>query len=504
MQKSFTVKQMRAADEYTIRTLGVPSLDLMERAGAAIADEAVKAAERLGIDDVLVVCGGGNNGGDGFVAARLLDKKGIETQVLCLAQKFSPDCAAMKEKFTGEILGRIPRRRYKLIIDCIFGTGLSRAVSGVEADLIGFINSNGAYVISADIPSGLNGDNGLVMGVCVKADLTVTVGEYKNGLFLNDGADLCGKIVRADIGIDSSVCENTAFFAEDRDVAGYFPPRKRNTHKGNYGKVTLVAGSKAYSGAAFLSCGAALRLGAGYTQLCVPQGLFFVYAGRLPEAIVTCFSGEEGFVYNEKDLDEIMSAQCVVLGMGCGVSLELYKMTAYLLQNYTGNLVIDADGLNSLAKYGAEILKNKKCRVLLTPHIKEFSRLSGFSTAEILQDGIDAAKNLARDYDVTVLLKSAVSVLTDGESVYLNLRGGAALAKGGSGDVLAGMIGATCARGVPLTQAALVGSYLMGVAAEICEEEKGQYSVVASDVIQHIPNAVLRITENTNKQRGEQ
>lgn len=503
MRESFTVKQMRDADRYTIETLGVPSLVLMERAGAAIAEQAFEAAERLKIDDVLVVCGGGNNGGDGFVAARVLQEKGLDVQVLCLAQKFSPDCAAMKEKFTGEILCRMPRRRYGLMIDCIFGTGLCRPVAGAEAALIDFINSNGAYVLSADIPSGLNGDNGLVMGVCVRADLTVTIGSYKNGLFLNDGVDYCGKIVRADIGIDTSACGKACRILGDKDIAAYFPRRRRNTHKGSYGKVTLIAGSKAYSGAALLSCGAALRGGAGYTQLCVPQGIFGICAGKLPEALITRFSGEEGFVYNESELEKITASDCVVLGMGCGISLELYKMTAWLLQNYTGNLVIDADGLNALSGYGVEILKNKKCRVLVTPHVKEFSRISGLPVSEIAEDGITRAKNFAREYGVTVLLKSAVSVLTDGEEVWLNLRGSAALAKGGSGDVLAGLIGSTCARGVSLTQSALVGSYLMGVAAEICEEEQGEYSVVATDVIQNIPSAVLRVTENADKKGGE-
>ena len=502
MIRSLSSGEMRAADRYTIETLGMPSLELMERAGRAIAGEAEKIFAALGIREALVVCGGGNNGGDGFVAARLLAERGADVCVLCTAENFSPDCAAVKEKYKGEILGRIPRRRYPFIIDCVFGTGLSRPVEGRELALIRFINSSGAFVLAADIPSGLNGDNGMVMGECVRADATVAVGEYKNGLLLHDGGEYCGAVIRADIGIDASR-EEGAYLAEDRDVAALFPPRRRNTHKGSYGKVSIIAGSKAYSGAALLAAMSALRAGAGYTELCVPDGLFPVYAGKLPEAILTSFAGEDSFAYSEKDLEKVLRSQCVVLGMGTGVSMEIYKMTKFLLENYTGKLVLDADALDALSKYGVAALHGKKCEVLLTPHVKEFSRLSGLSVREILSGGVSSPRQFSAAYGVSVLLKSAVSVLCGGGKTYINARGSACQAKGGSGDVLSGVIGSIAAQGHDLTKAALAGSYLCGVAGELCEKKLGQYSVTASDVIARLPEAISCVTENADEDGGK-
>ncbi|MBR7100466.1 MAG: NAD(P)H-hydrate dehydratase [Clostridia bacterium] len=502
MQISLSNQQMRAADQYTIQTLGVPSLALMERAGAAVAQEAKNILKSLKLNEVLIVCGGGNNGGDGFCCARLLQEQGVEVAVLCLAKSFSPDCAAVKAQYKGGVFNRMPRRRYPFIIDCIFGTGLNRTVEGDERALIEFINTSAAYVLSVDIPSGLNGDNGLKMGVCVQADKTLAIGEYKHGLFLNDGTDVCGKLVKVDIGIDACAVEkDAAIILEDADIAEFFPKRRRNTHKGVYGKVDLIAGSKDYVGAALMATMSALKGGAGYTRLCVPQGLFPIFSGKIPEAILTCFQGETAFSYCEFDMQKLLKSQCIAFGMGVGVSLEIYKMICYLLNEYTGNLLLDADALNALAKYGLQPLKNKKCAVLLTPHIQEFSRLSGYSVQEIQQNGVKLVQNFAEEYNVTVLLKSAVSLIYGKGKTYLNLRGSAALAKGGSGDVLSGFIASICAQGHTLTQSAVCGAYVMGVAGELCEQALGQYSVTATDVIQRLPNAILRITENSHDYR---
>ncbi len=498
MIKSLSNAQMREADQYTIKTLGVPFLTLMERAGYAIAAEVEKALNYLQLNEALIVCGGGNNGGDGFVVARLLKDKGVEISILCLAEKFSPDCLAMKEKYTGEILKVIPRRRYPFIVDCMFGTGLSRAVEGEELALIDFINSCGAFVLSVDIPSGLNGDNGVVMGKCVQATQTVTIGEYKNGLILNDGGDISGAVKRVDIGIDMTKIKDCALIAEDRDIARLFPERKRNTHKGNYGKVSIIAGSKAYVGAALLATMSALKTGAGYTELCVPAGLFNVYAGKIPEAILTCFQGEESFVFCKKDLENLLKNQCIAFGMGVGVSHENYKIIKYLLENYTGKLLLDADALNSLSKYGVEILKTKKCSVLLTPHIKEFSRLTNIPVSKIEENGVEIINRFTKEYQVAVLLKSATSILCGEGKTYFNTRGSACLAKGGSGDVLSGVIGGVSAQGHSLLNAAIAGAYIAGVAAELCEKELGQYSVTATDVINRIAFAILSVTENAN------
>jgi NAD(P)H-hydrate epimerase len=333
----------------------------------------------------------------------------------------------------------------------------------------------------------------------VQADETITVQAMKNGLFLNDGTDRSGKITVVDIGMTLPSPKEYALISEEADIARVFPKRKRNSHKGTYGKVSLLAGSVAYSGAPLLSAYAALRTGAGYTELCVPEKLFSAFMGKYPEAILTCMKGENSLEYDEEKLCKLLKSDCIALGMGCGISSELYKIIRYLLGNYTGTLLLDADGLNTVSKYGVEVLKTKKCKVLLTPHIKEFSRLSGLSVGEITKAPIESAKKFAREYAVTLLLKSSVSVITDGNTVYLNTRGSATLAKGGSGDVLSGIISSLCAQGNSLTDGAVAGSYLLGASAELCAREKGEYSVLARDVIEKISEVILGVTKQANE-----
>lgn len=478
---------MRKADRYTIDTLGVPSLTLMERAGEAVAAQAERMTAKE--ENILVVCGGGNNGGDGFVAARLLRDRGRNVQVLCLAERFSADCEAERARFDGEILTDFPEREYSLIIDCVFGTGLSRTVEGAEKALIEWIERASAAVLSVDIPSGLNGDNGLAMGVCVHADCTLSIGEYKIGQFLNDGIDCCGELLLADIGIDSSTAEKCVGLLESTDIFPLFPRRKRNSNKGTYGKASILAGSVSYSGAPILTATASLRSGAGYTELCVCERLFSAYTGRLPEAILTLLPGEDAFRFEPNALEKLLKSDCVAIGPGCGVSEELYRIVAYFLKHYTGKLVLDADALNALSYFGTDVLSERTCTVLLTPHIKEFSRLSGASVAEIQADPVGLARSFAKKYGVNLLLKSHVSVLTDGERTALNTRGGACLAKGGSGDVLTGILASLAAQGLDLFSCAQAGSFLMGLSAEICERELGVYGVLASDVIACLPRA---------------
>ena len=479
MRYCYSVEEMRNADRAAIED-GTPSLELMERAGTALADVVEAAMGRLGVSDALFVCGGGNNGGDGFVAASILLERGKEAAVLCLAEKFSPDCAAEKARFPGEIIGVIPRRRYALVVDCILGTGLSRAPEGAAKQLIEFCGG-ASYVISADLPSGLS-ENGIALSPCVRADETVTMGLIKRCLLMADGPDVCGKVTVADIGIPP-VSAGTELW-EEKDVSACFPKRKSNTHKGAFGRACLFAAEAKYPGAVFLAAGACLRSGAGYTELIADGPLYSAAVGKLPSCVLRRFEALDG---------DILSADCIALGMGAGVSERLYAHIAELMEAYTGTLVIDADGLNTLAKYGGEILKRKSCRVVLTPHPKEFSRLSGRSVGEVLSSAAEASKAFAKEYGVVVALKNNRTLITDGERLALNLTGTPALAKGGSGDVLSGLLAGTCARGVPPFEAACVASYLFGRAGELAAKELGEYSVTAEDVIASLGKAILSL-----------
>lgn len=496
--KILTNAEMREADTYTIETLGVPAGTLMERAGEAVC----RVAERMYAGGKIVcVCGGGNNGGDGFVCARLLKEKGYDVCAVCVAEKYTDLCLVNKEKFTamgGEIYTALPD--CALIIDCLFGTGFHGKPTETYAEWIRAINRSATAVLSVDIPSGVNGDNGAVFGEAVRADITLCLGEVKAGAYLCDGIDYAGGIVRADIGI----CLPNRAYAERIDgayVRSILPRRKRHSHKGTYGKCAIVAGSEAYTGASYLATLACLRAGAGYTALFAPETVIKAMYCKCPEALLVATNDGGKYAFNEERFRTVLGYDAIVYGMGMGVSEEVAKGVSCLLNEYTGKLIIDADGLNALGAYGdLSLLKRARCEVTLTPHVKEFARLSGQSAEEIQNAGLYAPRAFAKTYGVNVLLKSAVSVLTDGERTLLNTVGTAGQAKAGSGDVLAGVIGGLCASGLSAFDGAGAGAYLTGTSAKLATEQYGEYSLIATDVCACLGRAFIGLfAENADE-----
>ena len=477
MQYYLTNEQMRAADEFTIRG-GFPKATLMHRAGCAIAEEVYEVAQELGVKDVLVVCGTGNNGGDGYVAATELLNRGLNVKVYAMEGKLSADCSREKKRYKGEYSQRISG---KIIVDCLFGTGLTRAVESAYANVIKKINASNAYVISADVPSGISGDNGAVMGAAVKADMTIAISYIKLGCVLGDGIDYSGKVVVKDIKIkvQDGVC---ACAYDEEDISALFPARKRNSNKGTYGTACIVAGSEEYPGAAALSVAAALKSGCGYVSAAVDEKIKWALFPAYPQAIYAS--------------DADLSAECIAIGMGMGNTRETYDKVCYLLENYTGKLIIDADGINALAQYGAGVLKSAKCKVLLTPHVKEFARISGYTLKNIGIKPVELAQKFALEYNVTVHLKNAVSITADGEKCALSLIGNSALAKAGSGDMLSGLICGGAARGLDLLQAAVCAQYVLGLTAQICADEVGEYCVTAADILNNLHVSVKRLTQS--------
>ncbi len=474
MTKLFSNEQMRQADQHTIKNFGISSEKLMKRAGCAIAEEAQRVYEEKGAKSVLVVCGTGNNAGDGYVCATELIKRGIPCSVYQLEGKFSQDLEREWTRYTGAFAHKI---QGDIIIDCLFGTGLSRPVEGSFKQAVEDINASGAYVISADIPSGISGNNGLVFGCAVKADLTVAIQEFKLGHFLADGPDYCGKVVRKDIGIKSNIIKGTVSMYSPEDIKAFFPQRRRNSHKGTYGTACLVVGSDKYLGAAALATTGALRSGCGYTKVATSKAVREAIVSSLPQAI---------YMDNYDP-----NAACILVGCGCGVSKDLYALICNLLATYKGTLVIDADGLNTLAEYGPSPLIEASCKVVITPHVKEFARIAGMDDAFwVSVDPVGKAKAIAKEYGCTVLLKSSSSVITDGERTAVNFTGNSALAKGGSGDMLAGFIAGSIARGLEPYDACVASSYILGKAAEIASERWTEYCVTAKDVEMAIPEAI--------------
>lgn len=504
-----TNRQMREADEYTIKTLGVPSLLLMERAGIALADEAETLSQS---GKICCVCGGGNNGGDGFVCARVLRARGREVEVVFYAEKQSDDCRVNMEKWTvagGKILSKLPEN-CDLIVDCLYGTGFRGSLLDADVGMVNEINTlkkRGVRVLSADIPSGVNGENGLVEGVAIEADKTLCIGELKAGVLFGDGIDHAGEIKRADIGIELPAGETYAVLSDREGVKAILPKRKRNTHKGSFGRAAIVAGSVEYTGAAQLASSACLRSGAGYTTLFTPSEILPYYFLKAPEILLKSTNEGSRYAFNEERMQALLGYSSIAYGMGMGISEGVAEGAAWLLERYEGKLVLDADGLNSLAQYKKEALstlfKNKKCDALLTPHSKEFSRLLGISVKEVLSGGMSVTKAVAEAWNVNVLLKNAVSVVTDGVKTAINASGCSGQAKGGSGDALSGAIAGLCASGLSCYEAGVAGAYLLGKAAELAAKEIGEYSLTATDLIAYLPRAFLFVTENADEERGE-
>ena len=285
----------------------------------------------------------------------------------------------------------------------------------------------------------------------------------------------------------------------DVQIAKMLPKRKRNSHKGTYGRAAIVAGSEEYTGAAYLSAAASLRSGAGYTALFVPSEILPYYILKAPEILLKTSNEGSRYALNEKTMEQVCEYDAVAYGMGMGVSEAVAEGAAYLLSRFQGRLILDADGLNSLSVYKKEglsaLFKNAKCDVVLTPHIQEFSRLSGLSVEEILNTDLKVATAFAKANSVTLLLKNAATIITDGQRSAVNITGNSGQAKAGSGDVLSGVIAGLCAQGASGFDGACAGAFLCGRAAEIAVKSVGEYSLTASDCLQKLGEAFLSVLD---------
>ncbi|MDE7191194.1 MAG: NAD(P)H-hydrate dehydratase [Clostridia bacterium] len=484
MEIVLTTTQMAYCDSRTIDG-GVPSTELMRRVAQAVYDS------RVWQGNIAIICGKGNNGGDGLALACIMADNGIFPKVYLLGD-MSKDGRYYYDILQSKGYERIYPicecdYDFDLIVDCIFGTGFNGQPRRQYAEVIDKINASRAYKISVDIPSGLDGDSGRYV-TCVKADETITVQFAKTGLYLNDGKDMTGKLSVIDVGIGLYV--DGANIVEEQDVAALFPKRKRNTHKGTFGKSAILGGCGNYLGAVKLAnmglC--ALRSGGGLNVIIVPQRHVDNILGSVLESTVIGIADDCGyFVFDSQEIDKAMQGvDSLAIGMGMGNRYgENAKIIEHIVANHQIKVVIDADGLNSLAT-NVKMLKCAKAQIILTPHVKEMSRLCGKSVEEILDDPIGIAKSFAKEYKVTVLLKGASSVITDGSEVYLIVNGGAELSKGGSGDALSGVMLGMLSQGITPTESAYSSAYLTAKVAKDLTEEFSEYGVLPSDVAREI------------------
>ncbi len=489
-----TGEQMRRADLYTIEEIGVPSMVLMERAAL----EVVRCMEEEQLDfrKVLVVCGSGNNGGDGYAIARLLHLKGHDVTIFFAgnSQKRSKENAQQAKiaaHYEIPVITNLDTEEYSVIIDALFGTGLKREITGHYREILCSVNQMTGEKVAVDLPSGIHDTTGAQMGIAFCADLTVAIAFPKRGLFLQGGNVCAGKILTGDIGISSETfSEGTVTFGyEKQDLFLGFPKRKKNSHKGSYGKVLMIAGSKGMSGAAYLSAKAAYAVGAGLVQIYTHEENRVILQQLLPEAIITTYD-----TFDSEQLEKLIQwADLIGIGCGLGKSDTAERVMQYTLKRALVPCVVDADGINILSKH-MEWIEVTNALIVLTPHMKEMSRMLQCSVKELIEQRMERLHAFVERYKVVCVLKDARTLVAkEHRNTYLNLSGNAAMAKAGSGDVLAGVIVGILAQQCEPYTSACLGVFLHGLAGDMARDKKGAYSVFASDLVAEISSVLKNI-----------
>lgn len=487
---------MKAADQYTIQKLGVPSLELMERAAAAC----VRYMKEKYVDlwGVCVVCGTGNNGGDGFAVARMLRDDGYDAEAVLIGNRdrCTPECKEQIRRFesSGGIVGNeFEEKEYSIIVDALFGVGLSRDIGGRYLEVVKAMNECPAKKFAVDIPSGICADTGTVLGIAFHADDTVTFQNEKFGMKVYPGKEYAGNIVAADIGInDKTLVEdsNAACMLEEPDYRKLMPVRREDSNKGTYGKALIIAGSKGMSGAAYFNAKSAYLAGAGLVQIYTAEENRSILQQLLPEAIITSYER-----YEEEELNTLLRwADVICIGSGIGRSEISEKILETTLKNAAVPCVIDADGLNLMALHPEYFEAVKHRDYIITPHMKEMSRLTGMEVDEIKSDRLKVLRDYTARNKVTCVLKDSTTVIGSyGHRPVLNLSGNSAMAKAGSGDILAGVITGILAQTRDCRDAAVLGTYIHGRAGDLARDQRGNYSVLAEDIMLHIGTAMNRL-----------
>jgi ADP-dependent NAD(P)H-hydrate dehydratase / NAD(P)H-hydrate epimerase len=486
-------EQMRAVDSWAIEEKEIPSLDLMEAAGRALAEAAEATA---GEGPARVVCGKGNNGGDGLVAARMLSEMGHEVEALMLAasDELSPDARANFDRYpTARTMAGAgladALAGSGVVIDAIFGTGFEGEPRDPADKAIEAINACGAPVVAADIASGVNASSGEIAGVAVEATVTVTFHCAKLGHWVEPGKAHTGELQVAEIGIPRGAPIQPHAGLITPAVLELAPPRRPNSTKFDSGKVVVVGGSRGLTGAVVLVASAAIRSGAGYATVAVPAELEHIFETKLTEVMSIGLPGREGHLRpaaEERLLEACNDAGSVVLGPGLGKNSGAAGLAHDVAVRIAAPMVLDADGLNAHAG-SLSRLSGREAPTVLTPHAGEMARLLGTESEVVQARRLACAQGAAKQARAVVLLKGDDSIVSDGERVAVNRVPSPGLATAGTGDVLSGMIGALVARGMEPFDAACAGVIAHSRAGRDAAERLGAESVIAGDVIDSIP-----------------
>jgi hydroxyethylthiazole kinase-like uncharacterized protein yjeF len=504
------VDEMKGLDRRAGDEFGISEELLMENAGQAVY---FVMLHELGIENnkFIIFCGGGNNGGDGLVVARKVHSSGGEAKVFLLDDdsKFK---GAAKKNF--EIVSRLPVEMRRVssidsvvpelfdcdaVVDAIFGTGLVRKVSGIYKNVIQLINESQSTVFSVDIPSGINGDTGEVMGVAVEADYTVTLGLPKLGNILYPGYQHCGELYVSHISFPPDLYDSAAIKVAINSPIE-LPERVRDTHKGTYGKAMFIAGSASYLGAPYLSALSFLKAGGGLSYLAAPKSISPFLASKGSEIVFVpqkeTSSGSIALENTERLLEFSERADIVVLGPGLSLTQPTQELVRKLTPQIKKPLVIDGDGITAIAG-GLGKIKKRKAPTILTPHMGEMASITGLEIEEIKKDKIDVLQRTARDLDAIIVLKGAHSLVgyPDG-SVFVNVSGNCGMATAGSGDVLTGAIAGMYGLGLTLEDAVRMGVFVHGFSGDIAAVDKGEDGMTAQDILDYLPEAMKLCRDN--------
>ncbi len=489
--KPETIKQL---DERAINEFGISPLTLMKSAASNVTRAIV---DKINYNNkVCILCGKGNNGGDGYHIAHLLNKQSIDVYVIDVFETppFSYEAKECRNEYIshgGRIIGTENAfdeiKNADIIIDAIFGVGFKGKIENdtICARLIEACNASPAYKIAVDAPSGIDCGDGTVNGVCFKAQLTVTICLYKTGLFSYPARAYCGEIIKVDLCFPKRLTDSfkhDALIPDDDYISNVLPKRACDSHKGTYGKAVLFCGSPLMTGAAYLSATAALRSGVGLIVLACDKDTLPILQSRLSEPIFY----NTGDLENPEDLQKLISlcdsAEAVLIGPGLGKQKKVQDACINIIKNTTSKLIIDADGINSLIG-NINVLKEAKQTPVITPHPAEFSRICQKSINEVQNNRLNLARDFASEYACVVVLKGASTVIySPCGKCAVNITGNSGLSKGGSGDVLAGVITSLYAQGLSAFDAASCGVYLHGKAADNLEISISQYGLLPSDL----------------------
>ena len=509
MAKLLNSAQMRTADRRTIDELGLPGVVLMENAGAHVSRHLKRCFPAWHNYPILILAGQGNNGGDGFVVARRLMQDGARVVVFLFGQckNLQGDALCHFQVFKG--VGGLVREigissdlqafdmllsHAGVVVDAVFGTGLTRPVEGVTAELFAKINRSGKPVVAVDLPSGVSADTGSILGVALQANWTVTFAAEKIGHRTYPGAALCGEVLLVGIGIPSMYIDIPEHVVA-RNLVGdlEIPQRNADAHKGTFGHLLVLAGSVGKEGAAVLTALGALRTGPGLVTVAIPQAAQLGVAAKLTEAMTLPLPNSD----SKAGVLAVIRASAIqpdalALGPGLGTGDWVFGVVQDLLNQFDVPAVLDADALNVLAKYNrgqniANLSQNRHAAMVLTPHPGEFARLLACSVADVQADRLGYAMKVAKDWHVWLVLKGAATVIAapDGR-VWINETGNSGMAAGGSGDLLTGIIAGLLTQKWPVESAVRIGVWLHGAAADAAAKEEGQVGLLASDLLPYL------------------